>query len=78
MRGVKVRVAHAIGEGNAHHGFAYARAGLAILTQLERTVHAGRLGHARRDGTVLFWAQPLDDFFLRILELSHSPYVITF
>src|SRR5262249_35006716 len=30
MRGVKVRVAHAIGEGNGHHGSAYARAGLAI------------------------------------------------
>jgi MATE family multidrug resistance protein len=30
MRGVKVRVAHAIGEGNGHHGFAYARAGLAM------------------------------------------------
>jgi MATE family multidrug resistance protein len=30
MRGVKVRVAHAIGEGNAHHGFAYARAGLVM------------------------------------------------
>lgn len=28
MRGVKVRVAHAVGEGNAHHGFGYARAGL--------------------------------------------------
>ena len=30
MRGVKVRVAHAIGEGNAHHGFAYARAGFVM------------------------------------------------
>src|SRR5262249_5185119 len=30
MRGVKVRVAHAIGEGNAHHGFAYAKAGLVM------------------------------------------------
>ncbi len=30
MRGVKVRVAHAIGEGNAHHGFGYARAGLVL------------------------------------------------
>jgi multidrug resistance protein, MATE family len=32
MRGVKVRVSHAIGEGNAHHAFAYARAGLVIGT----------------------------------------------
>ncbi len=30
MRGVKVRVAHAIGEGTPHHGFAYARAGLVM------------------------------------------------
>ena len=30
MRGVKVRVAHAIGEGNPQHGFAYARAGLVM------------------------------------------------
>jgi MATE family multidrug resistance protein len=30
MRGVKVRVAHAIGEGNPHHAFAYARGGLAM------------------------------------------------
>ncbi len=30
MRGVKVRVAHAIGEGNPQHGFAYARAGLVL------------------------------------------------
>lgn len=30
MRGVKVRVAHAIGEGRSAHGFAYARAGLII------------------------------------------------
>lgn len=30
MRGVKVRVAHAIGEGNPGHAFAYARAGLAM------------------------------------------------
>lgn len=30
MRGVKVRVAHAIGEGSPQHGFAYARAGLVM------------------------------------------------
>lgn len=30
MRGVKVRVAHAIGEGTPQHGFAYARAGLVM------------------------------------------------
>jgi MATE family multidrug resistance protein len=30
MRGVKVRASHAIGEGNPHHAFAYARAGLVI------------------------------------------------
>ena len=30
MRGVKVRVAHAIGEGNPQDGFAYARAGLVM------------------------------------------------
>jgi MATE family multidrug resistance protein len=30
MRGVKVRTAHAIGEGNPQHGFAYARAGLVM------------------------------------------------
>jgi MATE family multidrug resistance protein len=30
MRAVKVCVSHAIGEGNAHHGFAYARAGLVM------------------------------------------------
>lgn len=30
MRAVKVRVSHAIGEGNAHHGFVYARAGLLL------------------------------------------------
>jgi MATE family multidrug resistance protein len=32
MRGVKVRASHAIGEGNPHHAFAYARAGLALGT----------------------------------------------
>lgn len=30
MRGVKVRVAHAVGAGNPHHSFAYARAGLTM------------------------------------------------
>jgi MATE family multidrug resistance protein len=30
MRGVKIRVAHAVGEGNPHHAFAYARAGLVM------------------------------------------------
>lgn len=30
MRGVKVRVSHAIGEGTPEHGFAYARAGLVM------------------------------------------------
>lgn len=30
MRGVKVRAAHALGEGNAHHGVRYAEAGVAM------------------------------------------------